>query len=129
VTKQGSRETADEKAVALKEGKLEDSEAEPTDIVIEEQTASADSSLIDDEVDETADEPLDPDEMLARQVSDAKIQTYWDEKERVMGATRLHQEGLSLHEKLLRQWDTNNRYGVSSSLRSNHLICIIFSIC
>jgi DNA polymerase delta subunit 4 len=114
VSKPGAADTPDKKAAALKADKLEAPDLEPADIIVdEEQTTSADSSLLEDGVVETVDEPLDPDEVLARKVSEAKIKSYWEEKEQVMRAPRAHLEGLSLHEKLLRQWDIDNRYGVS----------------
>ncbi|KAF2230160.1 hypothetical protein EV356DRAFT_349720 [Viridothelium virens] len=52
-----------------------------------------------------------PEEERARKVSDAKIKAYWREKERQSLAPRVHQEGLSLEEKVLRLWDMSGEYG------------------
>jgi len=78
---------------------------------LEEATTSADSSLVEDEVALAQEEPADPNEELARKVKESQIKQYWIEKEHAMGAPRVHQEGLGLHEKVLKQWDTDNSYG------------------
>jgi DNA polymerase delta subunit 4 len=146
VTKAGASETPDAKAATIKADKLETPDLQTADVVVEElQTTSADSSLLlDDEPAETVDEPaeavdelaeavdepaeaveepVDPDEVLARKVSEARIKSYWEEKEEVMEAPRVHLKGLGLHEKLLRQWDVDNRYGVSSDFAPRNSIC------
>jgi DNA polymerase delta subunit 4 len=121
VSKPGvASDTPEKKAAALKADKLESPAPEAADIHVEEdtqQTTSADSSLLEDEeaAEAAVDAPVDPDEALAREVDEDRIQSYWEEKEQVMGAPRVHLKGSSLHEKLLRQWDVDNRYGVSFS--------------
>lgn len=52
-------------------------------------------------------------EKEAWSVGSRQIAEYWREKERGRLAPRVHQEGLGLHEKILREWDTNGRFGVS----------------
>ena len=120
VSKPGvASDTPEKKAAALKADKLESPAPEAADIHVEEdtqQTTSADSSLLEDEeaVEAVVDDaPVDPDEALAREVDEDRIKSYWEEKEEVMGAPRVHLKEPSLHEKLLRQWDIDNRYGVS----------------
>ncbi|KAL9088946.1 MAG: hypothetical protein Q9165_006003 [Trypethelium subeluteriae] len=54
---------------------------------------------------------MTPEEERARKVSDAKIKAYWREKERQSLAPRVHQEGLSMEEKVLRLWDMSGEYG------------------
>jgi DNA polymerase delta subunit 4 len=56
--------------------------------------------------------PVTPEEEEASQVKEAQIKKYWREKENLRKAPRVHQEGLSLHEKVCREFDTNGRYGV-----------------
>jgi DNA polymerase delta subunit 4 len=62
-----------------------------------------------------AQEPLTPEEEEASHVSEAQVKKYWQEKESLRKAPRVHQEGLSLHEKVCREFDTDGRYGVCYS--------------
>ncbi|TKA62412.1 hypothetical protein B0A49_10542 [Cryomyces minteri] len=48
----------------------------------------------------------------ALRVSDAQVARYWRGKERSRMAPRVHQEGLGLWEKVLREWDMSGQYGV-----------------
>ena len=64
-----------------------------------------------------AEEPT-AEEKQAREVSDAKIKAYWREKERQSKAPRVHQQDLSLEEKVLREWDVSGDYGVRRSFLS-----------
>lgn len=59
--------------------------------------------------------PLTKEEQEAERVSEAQIKKYWREKETMRKFRRVHQEDLSLHEKVCREFDTDGRYGVSSS--------------
>lgn len=52
-------------------------------------------------------------EAQAKKITDAQIKRYWQAKERERKAPRVHQEGLRLQEKLLREWDMSGQYGVS----------------
>lgn len=64
---------------------------------------------------------FDDDEMIAwkeavhsaRKISPARIKSYWTRKEKDRTVARVHQEGMSLHEKLLADWDIDSRFGVS----------------
>ncbi len=49
----------------------------------------------------------------ARKTTDTQIKRYWREKEQERLAPRVHQEDLTLYEKVLREWDTSGKYGVS----------------
>ncbi|GAM90173.1 hypothetical protein ANO11243_082130 [Dothideomycetidae sp. 11243] len=51
------------------------------------------------------------DDIAARKVSAAKIKAYWREKERLRLAPRVHQQDLSLGEKILREWDMSGQFG------------------
>ncbi|KAK5013861.1 hypothetical protein LTR39_003443, partial [Cryomyces antarcticus] len=48
----------------------------------------------------------------ALRVSDAQVAQYWRGKEKSRMAPRVHQEGLGLWEKVLREWDMSGQYGV-----------------
>lgn len=54
-----------------------------------------------------------PEEARAKKVTDAKIRAYWRAKEKQSLAPRVHQQELSLEEKVLREWDMSGEYGVS----------------
>jgi len=54
---------------------------------------------------------VDDEEARARKVKDGQINEYWRRKERERKAPRVHQEGLSVHEKVLREWDMSGQYG------------------
>lgn len=52
-------------------------------------------------------------EATARKTSEAQIKKYWRAKEQERKAPRIHQQDLSVHEKVLREWDMSGQYGVS----------------
>lgn len=55
-------------------------------------------------------------ELKAEKVTDAQIKKYWREREAERKAPRVHQEGLSVEEKVLRLFDMSSQYGVSQPL-------------
>lgn len=57
--------------------------------------------------------PLTAEEKQAQGVSEAQIKKYWKAKEAERKAPSIHQEDLSLYERVCRQWDVDGRYGVS----------------
>lgn len=83
-------------------------EAEPD---LKEPT-TADLSIIE-QAEAEAETPKTTDETEAGKVKDAQIKRYWRSKEDARKAPRVHQEGLSLDEKVCREFDTDGRYGVS----------------
>ncbi|KAI9751281.1 MAG: hypothetical protein M4579_006134 [Chaenotheca gracillima] len=50
-------------------------------------------------------------ESKAQNISDAQVKRYWRERENERKAPRVHQEGLSVHEKILRHFDLSSQYG------------------
>lgn len=52
-------------------------------------------------------------EIRAEKVTDAQIKRYWRGVEAARIAKRVHQEGLSVGEKVLRYFDISSQYGVS----------------
>lgn len=59
-----------------------------------------------------------PDDEAARRITDAAIKKYWTAKEKQRKAPRVHQDDLSLHEKVLREFDMSSHYGVSLNCQS-----------
>ena len=59
-------------------------------------------------------EERSPEEVKASKVTDAQIKRYWRDREAERRAPRVHQEDLSVEEKVLRYWDMSSQYGVSS---------------
>ncbi|KAL6710022.1 hypothetical protein ACN47E_009813 [Coniothyrium glycines] len=52
-----------------------------------------------------------PEEEAARRISDAAIKRYWAAKEKQRVAPRVHQQDLSIQEKILREFDMSGHYG------------------
>ncbi|MCJ1246508.1 hypothetical protein MMC30_003716 [Trapelia coarctata] len=52
-------------------------------------------------------------EERARGISDAQVKRYWKGKEEGRKAPRVHQQGLSLEDKILREFDLSYHYGPS----------------
>jgi DNA polymerase delta subunit 4 len=52
------------------------------------------------------------DEKKAEKVTDAQIRKYWRERENERTAARVHQEELSVEEKVLRLFDMSSQFGV-----------------
>ncbi|KAK5745965.1 hypothetical protein LTR17_001095 [Elasticomyces elasticus] len=50
-------------------------------------------------------------QMEARKISDTQIKRYWRQKEEERLAPRVHQEGITVFEKVLREWDMSGQYG------------------
>ncbi|RYP62559.1 hypothetical protein DL771_009689 [Monosporascus sp. 5C6A] len=50
-------------------------------------------------------------ELRALKITDSQIDQYWRALERERKAPRVHQEDLSLAEKVLRYWDVSSQYG------------------
>ncbi|RYP85591.1 hypothetical protein DL769_000932 [Monosporascus sp. CRB-8-3] len=50
-------------------------------------------------------------ELRAQKITDSQIDQYWQALERERKAPRVHQEDLSLAEKVLRYWDVSSQYG------------------
>ena len=54
-------------------------------------------------------------EVEAMKVSEAQIKRYWTLKEEARIAPRVHQKGLGVHEKVLREFDLSSQFGVRLS--------------
>jgi DNA polymerase delta subunit 4 len=69
--------------------------------------------------------PLTKEEEEASKVSEAQIKKYWRDKENIRKFRRVHQEDLSLHEKVCREFDTDGRFGVSLTYFLTYVIQMI----
>jgi DNA polymerase delta subunit 4 len=79
------------------------------DEAIEEQ---AEAEL--DDIKPRSTNPSDDYEKRAIKVSNAQIKKYWQAKESERKCPRVHQQGLDVSEKILREFDMSGQYGVSN---------------
>jgi DNA polymerase delta subunit 4 len=120
VTKAGTRPQGAKKNVLADVAAKKDAKPEVVKLIEEPTTAGA--ALIDqtkEEVVEAQEAQSTPEEDEARQISDAAIKKYWAAKEKQRMAPRVHQEDLSLHEKVLREFDMSSHYGVCLPVTGN----------
>jgi len=54
---------------------------------------------------------VDDEEARARKITDGQIKAYWRKKEQERKTPRVHQEGLTIGEKILREFDMTGQYG------------------
>ena len=75
--------------------------------------------------------PRDSKEVEATKVSEAQIKKYWKGKEDDRIASRVHQRGLSVHEKVLREFDLSSQFGVGGlfSLLTFFNFCASLAAC
>ena len=113
VTKAGVKSQGAKKNIL--EAKLKDIKPEVADIPNTEPTTT-EAAIIEQTEQEVKAQEVEstPDEDRARRISDAAIKKYWTAKEKQRLASRAHQGGLSLHDKILREFDMSAHYGVSS---------------
>jgi DNA polymerase delta subunit 4 len=113
VTKAGVKSQGAKKNIL--EAKLKDIKPEVADISNTEPTTT-EAAIIEQTEQEVKAQEVEstPDEDRARRISDAAIKKYWTTKEKQRLAPRTHQGGLSLHDKILREFDMSAHYGVSS---------------
>ncbi|KAF4214403.1 hypothetical protein CNMCM8980_002540 [Aspergillus fumigatiaffinis] len=56
-------------------------------------------------------QPLSEEDQKAIKITEQELQRYWKKEEQTRKAPRVHQEDLSLHEKILRHFDLSSQYG------------------
>ncbi|KAK0877655.1 hypothetical protein LTR87_008440 [Friedmanniomyces endolithicus] len=54
---------------------------------------------------------LADEETRARSLTETQIKLYWRQKEALRLAPRVHQEGMTVYEKVLREWDMSGQFG------------------
>jgi len=55
-----------------------------------------------------------PEEEAARRITDARIKKYWNDNGGKSDKLRAHQKDITVHEKILREFDMSGQYGVSA---------------
>ncbi|KAI4671295.1 uncharacterized protein J4E88_009329 [Alternaria novae-zelandiae] len=110
VTKSGVKAQGAKKN--LLEAKLKDVKPETIDISDTEPTTT-EAAIIEQTEQEFKAQEVEstPEEDQARRISDAAIKKYWAAKEKQRRAPRAHQGAISLHEKILREFDMSAHYG------------------
>ncbi|KAB2110485.1 hypothetical protein AG0111_0g56 [Alternaria gaisen] len=110
VTKAGVKSQGAKKNIL--EAKLKDIKPEVADISNTEPTTT-EAAIIEQTEQEVKAQEVEstPDEDRARRISDAAIKKYWTAKEKQRLAPRAHQGGLSLHNRILREFDMSAHYG------------------
>ncbi|RHZ45651.1 putative DNA polymerase delta subunit 4 [Aspergillus thermomutatus] len=56
-------------------------------------------------------QPLSEEDQKAIKITEQELQRYWKKEEEKRRGPRVHQEDLSLHEKILRHFDLSSQYG------------------
>ncbi|KAA6406703.1 MAG: hypothetical protein FRX48_09426 [Lasallia pustulata] len=85
--------------------------SEDVDAQIEEEPTTAESAIEQQAKKEIEVLKRSAEEERAAKVSEAQIKRYWKGKEDERKAPRVHQQDLSLHEKILRHFDLSSQYG------------------
>jgi DNA polymerase delta subunit 4 len=98
-------------SVVVDDDEQEESTIAPTtkDVVDEDIFPTGLSTL---ELDEDETETWRAAVRKARGIGQVRIEKYWEAKEKERITPRVHQEEMSMHEKLLADWDIDSRYGV-----------------
>lgn len=122
-TRSASTKKADEKAAAL-ERELSagvvatpiDSQAEDSDVVdsqakAEPPNVTTSELAIREQAQQEQIPPKSPEDLAAERIPESQIKRYWAGKEAERLTRRVHQEDLSLHEKVLREFDMSYQYG------------------
>ncbi|KAG5953333.1 hypothetical protein E4U53_005979 [Claviceps sorghi] len=97
--------------------KVEPQRTKPTDRTVQEEQDDDVNKNEDNEEEQATQQPemaaseRSEAEIRAAEVTDAHINEYWKGIEEQRKAPRVHQEGLSVHEKLLRYFDVCSQYG------------------
>lgn len=119
VTKAGVRAPIGKKNIVSEVA--DEAPAKPEVIEVKDEPTTAEAAIIEQtekEVIAQQQAETTPEEDEARNISDAAIKKYWAAKEKQRMAPRVHQEELSLHEKILREFDMSGHYGVSFATKS-----------
>lgn len=108
------------------------------DLVLQEEEDQNDEDEQPETLDEDADESRTTNvvqveqrpavEVKAERITDAQIKRYWRDVEDARIAKRVHQEDLSLAEKVLRYFDISSQYGVSSHIFPRLFVLRTFTV-
>jgi DNA polymerase delta subunit 4 len=122
VTKSGNRAQIAKKNL-IDEPVTKTSTPEVADVSVTEEAepSTAEAAIIEQTEQELVAQQAKstPEEDEARKLSEARIKKYWTDKEKKRAAPRVHQEDLTVHEKILREFDMSGQYGVSNCNPTN----------
>ena len=116
VTKPGARAQDAKKNLLSKSAtKAIKSEVIDLETVEEAKPTTVEADIIDQTEKEVAAQKAEsnPEDEAARRITDTTIKKYWTAKEKQRLAPRVHQDNISLNEKILREFDMSAQYGVS----------------
>lgn len=123
VTKSGTRAQNAKKNI-IDQPAAKDTKPEVANVVTTDSTepTTAEAAIIEQTEQEVVAQQITstPEEDEARKISEAKIKKYWADKEEERKAFRVHQNDLSIHEKVLREFDMSGQYGVSIPFSNRH---------
>lgn len=105
VPRSTKKDTTPVKASPLKK-QIKDEDLE---VKLEDPVDQATSQDVKEELQDARSEA----ELKAAKISDRQITNYWNKLEKERRAKRVHQEDLTLSEKVLRYFDVSSQYGVS----------------
>ncbi|KAJ4379607.1 hypothetical protein N0V86_004788 [Didymella sp. IMI 355093] len=114
ITKPGARVQDKKKSVLSKSAtkiiKPEVTDLEPVEVA---KPTTVEADIIEQVEKEVAAQKAEnaPEDEAARRITEAAIEKYWTAKEKQRLAPRIHQNDLSLHEKVLREFDMSAQYG------------------
>ncbi|KAF2631200.1 hypothetical protein BU25DRAFT_407731 [Macroventuria anomochaeta] len=114
VTKPGARAQDAKKSLLSKSAtKAVKPEIIGLETVEEAKPTTVEADIIDQTEKEVAAQKAESnlEDEAARRITDAAIKKYWATKEKQRVAPRVHQGDLSLHEKILREFDMSGQYG------------------
>ncbi|KAF1943000.1 hypothetical protein EJ02DRAFT_344186 [Clathrospora elynae] len=112
VTKSGIKSLVPKKSL-FADTKAKDVKPEIVDIFSDTEPTAAEAAITEQTEHEIKAQQVEstPEEDKAQCISDAAIKRYWAAKEKQRLAPRAHQQSLSLHEKVLREFDMSGHYG------------------
>jgi DNA polymerase delta subunit 4 len=118
VTKAGPRASAGKKNI-ISQAVTKDTikvDIDESETVREAAPTTVEAGIIEQAVQEAAVQQVapTPEEDIARKITNARIQKYWDATGGKSEKMRVHQKELSTNEKILRQFDMSGQYGVSA---------------
>ncbi|KAJ4989130.1 DNA polymerase delta [Stagonosporopsis vannaccii] len=114
VTKAGARaQDAKKNVLSRSATKAIKPEVINLEIVEDTKPTTVEADIIDQVEKEIAAQRVEsnPEDDAARRITDSAIKKYWASKEKQRLAPRVHQGDLSLHEKVLREFDMSGQYG------------------
>lgn len=115
VTKPGTR-ASNAKKNLLEEPTSKDEKPDVVEVQVkdqEEEPTNAEAAIIEQTKQVQQETESTPQEVEARQITKQTLEA-WLKKQDAGNAPRVHQEDLSLHEKILRKFDMSGQYGVSA---------------